>query len=302
MIPDINKDHNFTPASESAPAALRRIEGLGRWRPPPGRQTGLKQVDKLTGGLPAGELTLVAGRPSSGKSVLASMVAYKALIEEKPPCVAYFSLSESQENLILRFIALESKCELFELRHAFFKRTNWGSIESAAKVLAEAPLFIDDSPCLTVADLAGRSRALADELKARSESLGLVVIDSLELLRCRTGRIGQRPSEIARAARAVKKLARDTGAAVVIISRIEPPAEIVALAKAPSLADLDAAMPAERLADLVIITHRRPCSENMDPEQEEAAEIIIARSAGPTATVPVMFHPQMPIFKDYPAA
>jgi len=306
LIPDAGeggympKGHGFTPASEAAPATLHRIEDLMQWQEPQGLRTGVALFDQ-NARVPQGGLTLLAGRPATGKTTLALQIVRETLFRrEKPLGVAMFSLAEAQEAVTTRLLALGAEVPLHALRTGFTTRAKWTSIESAAQRLSEAPLHIADDPCLTAETIADRALALAAELKSRGEALGLVVIDYLQLVRGPSGRLGQRPREIERAARNFKRLSTETGAAVLVLSQIAQLEHDTPSEEPPRPVDLGAAMTIERVADLVVLTHRHLALEEMDCEQGGEASLTVTKSHWRTGVVPVTFPTEMPIFGDVP--
>jgi len=293
----VARTHRFVPASEAAPAVLRKIKRLRSWRPNPGLPTGLSLLDQETGGLQPGCLTLLAGGPGSGKTTLALQIARETLLRrEEPLGVAFFSLAEAREAIITRLLAQEAGVQLHPLRTGYFHRERWSEIESASQRLSEVPLYIEDGPCLTAKTIADSTRALAAGLKSQDKALGLVIIDYLQLVYGPGGRIGQRPQETERVGRTLQKLAQGTGAAVLVLVQME--SGETEGNDAPTMVDLGLMMPLERTADLVLLVNRCPGSDNERLGQE--VSLIVTKGPGRTGIAPAIFRPHLPIFDDAP--
>jgi len=286
----VARTHRFVPASQAASAALQKIERLRSWRPNHGLPTGLSLLDQETGGLQPGSLTVLAGRPATGKTTLALQIARETLFRrEEPLGVALFSLAEAREAIFTRLLAQEAGVQLHPLRTGFSQRTEWSSVESAGQRLSKAPLHIDDDPCLTAKATVERTRVLAAELKSRGKALGLVVIDYLQRVYGPGGRIDKQPREIEKVGRALRRLTQDTGVAILVLAQTD--FSEAGCQEPPNLVDLGAVLPLERQADLVLLVGRKHGHE---------ASIIVAKSLGRTGTVPVRFLAERPIFVDGP--
>ena len=178
----------------------------------PASPSGFPDLDDVTGGFQAGNLIVLAARPSMGKSALATNIAENAAVEAAP--VAFFSLEMSETELAHRFLASRARVSSDELRKGKVRSDRWPKVNAAASKLAEAPLYIDDSSDLGVLEL----RAKARRLKNR-RGLGLVIVDYLQLMRP-DGRADSRVEQIGQMSRGLKILARELDVPVIAISQL----------------------------------------------------------------------------------
>ncbi|MBI3289726.1 MAG: replicative DNA helicase [Elusimicrobia bacterium] len=256
-----------------------------------GVSTGLRAFDRMTTGFQKSDLILIAARPSQGKTALAlNMVAHATL--EKGIPVLFFSLEMNRHAIMQRFIAAEAKVNLKDIRTGYFKRDRWQDLTGAAARFAEAPLFINDNPGMTVFNVRAISRQLLSRLRQERKELGMVVIDYLQLLRGGGGgRNENRQQEVSEISRGLKQLARELNVPVIALSQLSRASEDkTRLDNKPKLSDLRESGSLEQDADLVAMIHREGYYKPNDPTLENKAEIIIAKQRqGPTGSVPVTF-------------
>lgn len=250
-----------------------------------GTPTGYLDLDALLSGLQKSALVVVGARPAMGKTSFAlGMVAHAALEAHRP--VLFFSLEMGNLELSQRLLCAEARVDSTKVRNGQLQEDDWKKISRAMGRLAEAPIWIDDNPNLTIMEI----RAKARRLKSQIGDLGVIVIDYLQLM---TGRAGaeSRQVEVSELSRGLKILARELETPVVALSQLSRGLEMRA-DKRPMLADLRESGSIEQDSDVVMFIFRE---EIYDPKPENAgqAEIIVAKHrSGPTGVVQLAFLPQ----------
>ena len=283
----------FANVGDLAHQVIEEIEQLHqRKQAVTGVATGLIQFDKKTSGLQKGDLILIAARPSQGKTALALNIAAHVVLEKKLP-VAFFSMEMSRSAIMQRLIASEARVNLFEVRSGFFKRDRWTHLTNAAARISDSPLFIDDTPGLSVLEVRSRARRLASDLKRKGKPLSMIMIDYLQLMHGPSRRVESRQQEVSEISRGLKFLARDLNIPVVALSQLSRRVEEKGRADGkPQLSDLRESGALEQDADLVAFIYREAAYKPSDPTIDESkAEIIIAKQRqGPTGSVDVRFN------------
>lgn len=241
-----------------------------------GVPTGFSKLDELTSGLQPSDLIIVAGRPSMGKTTFALNIAQHAAIEAGITA-AIFSLEMAKEQLALRMLCSEAKIDAHRLRGGFLSESDWPKLTRAAGKLSEAPIFIDDTPAISVLEM----RAKARRLKAE-HNLGLIVVDYLQLMRGRTDS-ETREQEISDISRSLKALAKELNIPVIALSQLNRRVEERG-DKRPQLADLRESGAIEQDADVIIFLYRDEVyNRSEDNPNKGKAEIIIGKQRnGPT--------------------
>jgi replicative DNA helicase len=178
-----------------------------------GVSTGFVEMDKLTSGLQRGELIIIAGRPSMGKSSLAGNIAENAALGHKVPA-AIFSLEMSAEQLSFRMLSSIGRISASRLRNGKLLEEDWPRVDSAVSIMSDAPIFIDDSGALTPTEIRARSRRLK-----REHGLGLIVVDYLQLMQV-PGTVENRATEISEISRSLKALAKELDVPVIALSQL----------------------------------------------------------------------------------
>ena len=258
-----------------------------------GIPTGFQQLDEITNGLHPGQMVTVAGRPGSGKSTIALDFARSAAVKHKKP-TAIFSLEMGKIEIMMRLFSAEAGVALQSMRSGHMSDQDWTRLARRSSELAEAPLYIDDSPNLTMMEI----RAKARRLKQRQD-LQLIVIDYLQLMTSGK-RVESRQQEVSEFSRAVKLLAKELEVPVVVLSQLNRSSE-QRTDKKPMLSDLRESGSIEQDSDMVLLVHRPDLYE---PETERAgeADLIIAKHRnGPTATIAVAFQGRYSRFADMPS-
>jgi replicative DNA helicase len=256
----------------------------------PGIPCGFYDLDAMTSGFQRSDLIIVAGRPSMGKTAFCLNLAHNIASLYKLP-IAVFSLEMSKEQLVQRLLASEAGIESGYLRSGRISQTQWEPLSRAIGSLSEMPIFIDDTPNITVTEMRSQARRLQAEV---GTELGLIVIDYLQLME---GAGDNRVQELSRITRSLKGLARELSVPVIALSQLSRGVE-ARTNKRPMLSDLRESGSIEQDADLVIMLYRDEYY-NSDTAERGIAEVIIAKHRnGPTGVVRLLFDPQFTKFKN----
>ena len=255
-----------------------------------GLPTGFTELDHLTAGLQKSDLILVAARPSMGKTAFTLNIAAHVVLRAKEP-VAFFSLEMSKEQLVQRLLCSEGRIDSQRLRVGELEEKEWGDLIDTANRLSAAPLYIDDTPGITVMELRSKARRLKAE-----HGLSLIVIDYLQLMQGRASKSGDnRQQEISEISRSLKALARELNVPVIALSQLSRSVESRQI-KRPMLSDRRESGSLEQDADIVMFLYRE---DYYDPETENKniTEVIIAKHRnGPVDTVDLTFLKQFTKF------
>ncbi|MEW6572289.1 MAG: replicative DNA helicase [Bacillota bacterium] len=245
-----------------------------------GLPTGFADLDRILSGLWPQDLIITAARPSMGKTALALSIAMN--VAKKGVPVGFFSLEMSKEQLVQRLLTAEVKIDHKRIRTALLSDEDWRNLTEAAGSIAPLPIFIDDTPGLTVREM----RARAKRLKAE-KGLGLLIIDYLQLMQP-TRRVENRQQEIAEISRSLKALAKELNIPVVALSQLSRAVE-QRHEKRPVMSDLRESGALEQDADVIMFIYREEYYRP-DTEKKGIAEIIIAKQRnGPVGTVELAF-------------
>ena len=257
-----------------------------------GLATGFKDLDKITSGLQPSDLILVAARPSMGKTAFTLNIASHVAIREKK-AVAFFSLEMSKEQLVQRMLCSEATIDSQRLRIGELEERDWTKLISAADRLSSAPIYIDDTPGITVMEMRSKARRLKIE-----HDLQLIIIDYLQLMQGSSNKGGDnRQQEISEISRSLKALARELNVPVIALSQLSRSVESRQIKK-PMLSDLRESGSLEQDADIVSFLYREDYY-NPETENKNITDIIIAKHRnGPVDTVQLFFHKQFTKFCD----
>ena len=254
-----------------------------------GVPTGFRDLDEMTGGLQKGHMVVVAARPSMGKSTLGLDICRSAAIGAGITSVI-FSLEMSREEITKRLLSAESRVKLTQLMKGPMGKTDWERLARTAARVSKAPLFIDDSPNMSLMEI----RAKCRRLKQR-ENLGLVVVDYLQLMSSGK-KVESRQQEVSEFSRALKLLAKELDVPVIAISQLNRSPEQRG-DKRPMLSDMRESGSIEQDADLVILLHREDFYDR-DARPGEADFIVAKHRNGPTDTLAVAFKKDYAHFTD----
>ena len=282
----------FAPLKTLLTKAVDRIDALFRSDSAiTGVPTGFKDLDDMTSGLQAGDLVIVAGRPSMGKTSLAMNIAESAALGSKLP-VAIFSMEMPGEQLAMRMMSSLGRINAHKVRTGKLEDDDWPRLTHAIGLLAEAPMFIDDTPALTPLELRTRARRLK-----REHGLGLIVVDYLQLMEApESGE--NRATEISSITRSLKGLAKELSVPVIALSQLNRSLE-QRPNKRPVMSDLRESGAIEQDADVIFFIYRDEVY-NEDSQDKGTAEIIIGKQRnGPTGKVKLTFLGEYTRFENY---
>jgi replicative DNA helicase len=256
-----------------------------------GVPTGFKDLDKLTAGLQASDLIIVAGRPSMGKTALCLNVAAHAAYAGVG--VAVFSLEMAKEQLVLRMLCSDARVDNSRVRAGYLRESEFPRLVNAAGRLAELPIYIDDTPAISVLELRAKARRL---VRDRERKIGLIVVDYLQLMRG-MGTAANREQEISEISRSLKSLAKELAIPVIGISQLNRRVEDRS-DKRPMMADLRESGAIEQDADVIIFIYREEVYNKNSPDKGIAEVIVAKQRNGPTDTVRLTFLDEITRFED----
>ena len=258
-----------------------------------GLATHYTQFDKMTSGLQPSDLIIIAARPSMGKTAWAINIAENAAVNDGK-IVAVFSLEMSKESLLRRMLASQAMVSMQKIQTGFIPKADRGKLMEALERLAEAKIFIDDTPAIGLSEM----RAKARRLQGMQGGLDLIVIDYLQLMTATTSGSGKRhenrTQEVSAISRGLKALAKELRVPVVALSQLSRSSETRGGDKKPMLSDLRESGSIEQDADVVAFIHRESYynrdQEGDDADSQNKAEIIIAKQRnGPTGSVQLAY-------------
>ncbi len=287
------ESEDFVPLTEAVTTAIDEIEAArGRDGQMIGVPTGFAELDELTNGLHPGQLIVLAARPAIGKSTLGLDIARAAAIKHGLPTIV-FSLEMGRSEIAMRLLSAEAAVPLQHMRKGTVHANDWKTIAQTRGRINDAPLYIDDSPNMTLVEI----RAKARRLKQRV-GLKMVIIDYLQLMTSGK-KVESRQQEVSEFSRALKLLAKELEVPVIAISQLNRGPEQRA-DKRPALSDLRESGAIEQDADMVILLHRESAYEADNPRAGEADFIVAKHRNGPTRTITVGFHGHYSRFVDLP--
>ena len=282
----------FQPLKTLLTGAVDRIDKLFRSDSPiTGVSTGFADLDDKTSGLQPGDLVIVAGRPSMGKTSLAMNIAETAAVSQKLP-VAIFSMEMPGEQLAMRMMSSLGRINAHKVRTGKLDDDDWPRLTHAIGLLADAPMFIDDTPAMTPLELRARARRLK-----REHGLGMIVVDYLQLMQ--SPEAGEnRATEISNITRSLKGLAKELSVPVIALSQLNRSLE-QRPNKRPVMSDLRESGAIEQDADVIFFIYRDEVY-NEDSQDKGTAEIIIAKQRnGPIGKVRLTFLGEYTRFENY---
>lgn len=257
-----------------------------------GLATGLSDLDEMTSGLQPSDLVIVAGRPSMGKTTLVMNMAEHAAIKAGRP-VLVFSMEMPSDSLAMRMMSSLGRIDQHNLRTGKLNDEDWPRITSAVHMLSEAPLFIDDTPALSPAEMRARARRLAKE----HGQLGLIVVDYLQLMKIPGFKAENRTAEISEISRSLKSLAKELEVPVIALSQLNRSLE-QRQDKRPVMSDLRESGAIEQDADLICFIYRDEVYNDESPDKGTAEIIIAKQRNGPIGRVRVAFIGKYTRFED----
>ena len=272
----------FTAMKQILPKTMDRLDALSNTEGAiTGIPTGFEKLDEMTAGFQRGDLIIVAGRPSMGKTALAMNIAENAAVAHKIP-TAIFSMEMSAEQLSFRMIGSMGRVNQSHLRSGQINDDDWSRINSTVSIMSDAPIFIDDTGSLSPVEVRARARRLK-----REHNLGLLVVDYLQLMQV-SGTVENRATEISEISRSLKALAKELEIPVVAISQLNRKVEERG-DKKPMLSDLRDSGAIEQDADLIVFLYRE---EHYEPETnlKGIADVIVGKQRnGPVGDFKLTF-------------
>ena len=279
-----NKDKkSYTPIKDILVDSFTQLEELyNRKQHITGVPTGFTELDNRTAGFHGSDLILIAARPAMGKSAFALNIATNAAVRTNVP-VMIFSLEMSKEQMVNRILCSEAMVDSNKLRTGKLDEDDWTKLAGKIGQLAEAQIYIDDTPGISVTEIRAKCRKLKLE-----KGLGMVVIDYLQLVQGTNRRSGTREQEISEISRSLKILAKEIGVPVIALSQLSRAVEQRPDHR-PMLSDLRESGAIEQDADIVMFLYRDDYY-NQDSEKKNIAEVIIAKHrGGSTGTVELLW-------------
>lgn len=286
-VSDQSLKQDLTSIEEILMDSFDRIEELhknkGELR---GIRTGYRDLDNMTAGFQRSDLIILAARPSMGKTTLVTNIAYNvATIEKKP--VLFFSLEMSKEQLVDRMLADAANVDSWSIRTGKLTDEDFMKLSEASGELAEASIFIDDTPSLSVLEMRTKARR-----KHHEEPLGLIIVDYLQLMQTATNHGGNRVQEVSEISRGLKLIARELNVPLIALSQLSRSVES-RTPPIPQLSDLRESGSIEQDADLVAFIYRPGYYEPDNPEVKNITELIVSKHRnGPTGKIQLYFHPE----------
>jgi replicative DNA helicase len=249
-----------------------------------GTATGFTDLDRKTSGLQAGDLIIIAGRPSMGKTALAVNIAENVAMDSNKP-VAIFSMEMGATQLAMRMLGSVGKLNQQDLRTGRLQDDDWGRLTHALGKLNDAPIHIDESAALSSLDLRARSR----RLHRQNNGLGLIVVDYLQLMSSNVGKPSEnRATEISEISRSLKALAKELHVPVIALSQLNRSLE-QRTDKRPVMSDLRESGAIEQDADLILFIYRDEVYNPDSPHQGKAEIIIGKQRNGPIGKIELLF-------------
>ena len=250
-----------------------------------GVRTGYRDLDNMTAGLQRSDLIILAARPAMGKTTLVTNLAYNVATIAKQS-VLFFSLEMSKEQLVDRMLADASGVDSWNIRTGNLSDDDFSKLSEAMGEMAEAPIYIDDTPGLSVLEMRTKARRQAHEAP-----LGLIIVDYLQLMQASGRSDGNRVQEVSEISRGLKLIARELNVPVIALSQLSRSVESRS-PQIPQLADLRESGSIEQDADIVMFIYRE-AYYNPETERENITDLIIAKHRnGPTGKVELYFHPE----------
>lgn len=250
-----------------------------------GVRTGWRDLDNMTAGLQRSDLIILAARPAMGKTTLVTNLAYNVATVAKQP-VLFFSLEMSKEQLVDRMLADASGVDAWNIRTGNLSDEDFSKLSEAMGEMAEAPIYLDDTPGLSVMDMRTKARRAAHDAP-----LGLIIVDYLQLMQGSGKDNGNRVQEVSEISRGLKLIAREMNVPVIALSQLSRSVENRS-PQIPQLADLRESGSIEQDADIVMFIYRE-AYYNPETERENITDLIIAKHRnGPVGKVELYFHPE----------
>lgn len=277
---------------EIVKASIQKIEELYKNKAEiTGIGTGFKKLDEMTAGLHPGEMTIIAARPSMGKTAFSLNIAQHVALRLKKT-VAYFSLEMGKESMMMRMLSAESKVSMSEIRNGRIQDSAWPKLINAASALSEASIFIDDTPGVSPFEIRSRARRLKAE-----HGLDVIMIDYLQLMSMKQ-KYHSREQEVAEISKSLKAIAKELQIPIIALAQLNRGVE-GRTEKKPMLSDLRESGSIEQDADVIMMLYRDDYYDKENPEKQGHAEVIVGKQRnGATGPVKLRFDAQYNRFRD----
>jgi replicative DNA helicase len=290
-VSDKRTSEDYLPLSEIIEGTIDEIEASShRGDGLTGIPTGFADLDRLTNGLHPGQMIVIAARPAVGKSTLGLDVARAAAIHHSMT-TAIFSLEMGRNEITMRLLSAEARIPLQNMRKGTMREEDWTRLARTMGEVSEAPLFIDDSPNMSLMEIRAKCRRIKQQ-----HDLKLVIVDYLQLMSSGK-RVESRQQEVSEFSRALKLLAKELEVPVIALSQLNRGPE-QRTDKKPQMSDLRESGSIEQDADMVILLHREDMYEKESPRAGEADFIVAKHRNGPTDTITVAFQGHYSRFVD----
>lgn len=285
-VSDTNTKQDLVSLEQILTESFDRMEELhrggGKLR---GIPTGWRDLDNMTAGLQQSDLIILAARPAMGKTTLVTNLAYNVATKAKKS-VLFFSLEMSKEQLVDRMLADASGVDAWNIRTGNLSDEDFEKLSHAMGEMAEAPIFIDDTPGVTVLEMRTKARR-----EAHNNPLGLIIIDYLQLMQGSGRSDGNRVQEVSEISRGLKLIARELNVPVIALSQLSRSVETRS-PQVPQLSDLRESGSIEQDADIVAFIYRE-AYYNPETDRQNITDLIIAKHRnGPVGKVELYFHPE----------
>lgn len=273
-------------------ASIQKIEELYKRKAEvTGIATGFTELDKMTSGLHPGELTIIAARPSMGKTAFSLNMAQHIVLRQKKT-VAYFSLEMGKEAMMMRMLAAESKVSMSEIRNGRIPDSAWPKLINSASLLSEAPLFLDDTSGISPFEIRSRARRLKAE-----HGLDLIIIDYLQLMDLKQ-KVESRERAVSEISKSLKAISKELQIPVIALAQLNRGVEGRS-DRRPMLSDLRESGSIEQDADVIMMLYRDDYYDKDDADKQGHAEVIIGKQRnGATGTVKLRFDAKFARFRD----
>ncbi len=285
-------EQHFTHIKSIVPQAFAAVEQLYKRKELiTGVPTGYGELDKMTAGLQPSDLIIIAARPSMGKTSFAMNIAQHASLVEKTG-VAVFSLEMSKEQLVMRLLSSVGRIDSQRIRTGKLRSEDWPKLTRAVGMLSESPIFIDDTPAISVLEMRAKVRRLASQ-----HDIGLIIVDYLQLMRGKSTE--NRTQEISDISRSLKALAKEHRVPVIALSQLNRGLES-RTDKRPMMSDLRESGAIEQDADVICFIYRDEVYNKAEDNPDKGtAEIIIGKQRnGPTGTTRLTFIKEFTMFEN----
>lgn len=296
-LSETNLRRNYMAMTDLVHSTLKRLEGLqGQEGGITGVPTGFQQMDQMTSGFQPSDLIIIAARPAMGKTAFTLSAARNAAVQFGVP-VAFFSLEMAATQLVQRLLCGEAEIDAQKVRTGKLERYEWEQLTSRIGSLSKAPIYIDDTPGLSIMDLRAKGRRLKAE-----KNIGMIMIDYLQLM-TGSAKSGSREQEIASISRSLKELAKELNVPIIALSQLSRAVETRGGDKKPMLSDLRESGSIEQDADMVMFLYRPEyyglTTYEDGTSTQGVAEVIIAKQRnGPVGDVRLQFINKFAKFAD----